>query len=475
MLYLCHSFYYFIMPCMGSYKGDLYKLLLGQIMAASTIIVSSDSSDESVGSPPSRVILFGDILAVIPSISRVAPETSTTTRIITSAAPVVVKTLVASPTGLCGLVPYSDSDSDSPDEMDSPEHITPLPATSPFLCTDSSEDSDSSNAPPSQDPYMTTIAHWRSKVASHPSSSEYPIAPIVAPPGTRQPPATLVRPREAVLFGRTYRTRPNRPRRLLTGRKRVGPFPARRLARRCVSPRSLDHHSSASSPSTDSAPVHSSRFVASDQAHSGPSTRVVSPRLDYPSVRPPRHRPSRKRCRSSADFVPSSTSVTGSLAPTRADLLPPRKRFRDSYSPETSMEKDTEIDTTETEDGRELAIFDGDDVRDQVEVDPRDDREDFAANTVDTVMLGIDPGSVPRVDEEIVEPVEGDSSSSPSTRDGTVRSNEDIPVDLDGAIREFYHHMSEEEFRQIRDDHDYLWRSLRRLESFAEWRLGFRQ
>nr|GFB22980.1 hypothetical protein [Tanacetum cinerariifolium] len=353
-------------------------------MAASTIIVSSDSSYESVGSPPSRVILFGDIPAVIPSISMVAPETSTTTRIITSAAPLVVKTLVASPTGLCGL-----------------------------------------------DPYMTTIAHWRSKVASHPSSSsEYPIAPIVAPPGTRQPPATLVRPREAVPFGRTYRTRPNRPRRLLTARKRVRPFLARRLARRCVSPRSLDHHSSSSSPSSDSAPVHSSGFVASDQAHSGPLTRVVSPRLDYPSVRPPRHKrprhssslfagPSRKRCRSSADFVPSSTPVTGSLAPTRADLLPPQ-----------------------TEDGRELAIFDGDDV-DQVEVDPRDDREDFAANAVDTVMLGIDPGSVPRVDEEIVEPVGGDSSSSSGTRDGTIRSNEDIPVDLDGAIREFYHHMSE--------------------------------
>ncbi|GJU15633.1 reverse transcriptase [Tanacetum coccineum] len=47
------------------------------IMAASAIIISSDSSDESVGSPPSRVILFGDIPTVIPSTSVVAPETST--------------------------------------------------------------------------------------------------------------------------------------------------------------------------------------------------------------------------------------------------------------------------------------------------------------------------------------------------------------------------------------------------------------
>nr|GFB60369.1 hypothetical protein [Tanacetum cinerariifolium] len=137
-------------------------------MVTSAIIVSSDSSDESVGSPPSQ-------------------------------------------------------------------HITPLPASSPFLCIDSFEDSNSFNAPPSQDPYMTAIAHWRSKSSSGDS---------------------LERPR------------------------------------------------------------HSSSLSAG---------------------------PSRKRCRSPTDYVPSSTPVTGSLAPTRADLLPPCKRFRDSYSPETSMEEDTKI------------------------------------------------------------------------------------------------------------------------------------
>nr|GFD14449.1 hypothetical protein [Tanacetum cinerariifolium] len=161
------------------------------------------------------------------------------------------------------------------------------------------------------------------------------------------------------------------------------------LARRCVSPRSSDHRSSSSSSSLDSSPVHSSGLDALGQAHSGSSTRVVSPRLGYPP------------------------------------------RFRDSYSPETSMEEDTEIDTTKTEDGRELAIVDGDDVKDQVEVDPRDDREEFEASSGDTIVLRIDPRSVLRVDEEIVEPVRGDSSSSSGTRDGTVRSIEDMSVDLD--------------------------------------------
>ncbi|GKA80200.1 hypothetical protein Tco_0786796 [Tanacetum coccineum] len=129
-------------------------------MAASAIAISSDSSDISVGSPPSRVIIFGDIPTVIHSTSVVASETSTIAPVISSAAPVVETTLIASPIGLCGLVPYSGSDSDSPDEMSSPEHISPLPAISPFLCTDSFEAPDSFNGPPSIGPdYEDSRAH----------------------------------------------------------------------------------------------------------------------------------------------------------------------------------------------------------------------------------------------------------------------------------------------------------------------------
>nr|GEU81662.1 retrovirus-related Pol polyprotein from transposon 17.6 [Tanacetum cinerariifolium] len=442
-------------------------------MAASAIIVSSDSFDESVGSPPSRVILFGDIHTIIPSISMVAPETSTTAPVISYVALMVETTIVALPTGLCGLVPYLDSDSDSPDEMDSPETLMLLPL-------------------------------------------------LIRGAGD------------------------------MTVRKRVGPLFARRLTWRHVSPRFSDHHPSSSSSSTDSSLVHSSGLDTPGQAHSGSLTRVVSPRLGYPPVRAPRHSevfrrwcaaplstfyppttsesssgysserplhssshfagPSHKRCRSPTNFVPLSTPVTGSLARTRADILPPRKRFRDSYSPETNIEEDTEIDTTETKYGRELDIINGYDVRDHIEVDPRDDREELEASTGDTVVLGTDPRLVPMVDEGIVEPVGRDSSSSFDTRDGTARSVEDISIDLDGAIHEFYHHMSKvrmdrivgieatrrqleadqmiasgaragmaESIRSLRsknlkvcDDRDDLRRKLMRLESFAERRLGFR-
>ncbi|GJS36889.1 hypothetical protein Tco_0535271 [Tanacetum coccineum] len=456
-------------------------------MAASAIAISSDSSDESVGSPPSHVIVFGDIPTVIPSTYVVAPETSTIAPVISSAAPVVETTLVALPTGLCGLVPYSGSDSDSPDEMSSSEHISSLPAISPFLCTDSSEAPDSSDGPPSQDPYVVTVARWRIRVTTRPSSSsEFLIEPVTAPLGIHRWSAILIRPGEAIPFGRPYRTHLNGPRKLLTARKRVGPLPARRLASRHALPCSSDHRSSSSSSFLDSSPVLSSGLDASDQAHSGSSIRDVPPRLCYSPRRVPRRSeafhhwcaaplstlyppttsesslgnsserplhsslhsvgPSRKRCRSLVDFVPSSTPVMGSLAPTRADLLPPRKRFKDSYSSEASIEEDTEIDPIETEVDMELGIGDGDDVRDHVEIDPRDVRDDtegYEADTSagDTVEVGINPMSVLIVEEEIVEPAGEDSSDSSDTRDGIVRSFEDIPIDLDDVVRYFYHHM----------------------------------
>ncbi|GKF18641.1 hypothetical protein Tco_0063559, partial [Tanacetum coccineum] len=266
------------------------------------------------------------------------------------------------------------------------------------------------------DPYVMTVARWRSKVASRPSSlSEFPIAPVTVPPEIRRQSAILIRPREAIPFGRPYHTHLNRPRKLLTARNRVGPLPARRLAWRRASPRSLDHHPSSSSSSSDSSPVHSSGLDAPDQAYSGSSIRDVSPRLGYPPRRAPRRSeafhhwcaaplstlylpttsesssgdsserplhssshstgPSCKRCVSPVDSVPSSTPVMRSLAPTRVDLLPPRKRFRDSYSSEASIEEDTEVDPIKTEVDMELGIGDGDDVRDHVEIDPRDVRD----------------------------------------------------------------------------------------------------
>nr|GEX47931.1 hypothetical protein [Tanacetum cinerariifolium] len=58
--------------------------------------------------------------------------------------------------------------------------------------------------------------------------------------------------------------------------------------------------------------------------------------------------PSRKGCRSHAATMISSIHATRDLVPSRTDLLPPYKRYRDSISLEDIVEED--IDTDELED-----------------------------------------------------------------------------------------------------------------------------
>ncbi|GKD56532.1 hypothetical protein Tco_1289919 [Tanacetum coccineum] len=345
-----------------------------QIMAALAIAISSDSLDESVGSPPSRVILFGDIPTVIPSTFVVVPETSTIAQLVFICRLMWLRrTLVAITHSIMWLGPYVGSIMDSPDEIVFIQRAHfPAPAIFTILI--------------------------RSKVASRPSSSEFPIAPVTASSGIRRQLAILIRPGVAIPFGRPYCTHLNGLRKFLTTRKRVGPLPARRLAWRDASPRSSYHHPSSSSSSLDSSPVHSSESSSGDSSkrplHS--SSHSVGP--------------SRKRCKSLVDSIPSSTPVMGSLAPTRADILPPLKRFRDSYSSEASIEEDTKVDPIETKVDIELGIGDGDDVRDHV--------------------------------GEIIEQAGEDSSDSSGTRDGIVRSFEDMSIDLDDDVHDFYHHMS---------------------------------
>ncbi|GKE83048.1 hypothetical protein Tco_1553048, partial [Tanacetum coccineum] len=101
-----------------------------------------------------------------------------------------------------------------------------------------------------------------------------------------------------------------------------------------------------------------------------------------------------------------------------------------------------------TEVDMELGIGDRDDVRDHDEIDPRDVRDDTEGyeadtSTGDTVEVGIDPMSAHIVEEEISEPSGDDSSDSSGTRDGIVRSFEDMLIDLNDVVRNFYHHMSE--------------------------------
>ncbi|GKE80950.1 hypothetical protein Tco_1550950 [Tanacetum coccineum] len=66
--------------------------------------------------------------------------------------------------------------------------------------------------------------------------------------------------------------------------------------------------------------------------------------------------PSRKRCRSPAATITSSIHATRALVPSCADLLPPRKRFRDFISPEDSVEEDIDTDVLKDIEADAMAI-----------------------------------------------------------------------------------------------------------------------
>ncbi|GKE60099.1 hypothetical protein Tco_1510466, partial [Tanacetum coccineum] len=307
------------------------------VMAAPFISISSDTSEESVGSRAPQVILFGVIPAIIPVILEVS---------VVPADPIVTLEAWAETRGAQGAVDYSPSSNSDPLE-DSLPPAPDLPLVSPFLCSDDTE-ADGESKPTEQRPVSSshdTLA----------SLSKFPFALVVAPPRIRRRSATLVRPGEAIPFGRPYLTHLNGPHKLLTVRKRVRPIPARRLAWRRVSHHSSDRHSSPDSSSSSAPSDHSL------SGHTPPDTTDVDSstphRFVHRSVaRTPRHseafrrwRPSRKRCRSPTTSVPSPTHFLRSIAPTPADLLPPRKRFRGLYSLEDSGEEHMEVDTADAE------------------------------------------------------------------------------------------------------------------------------
>ncbi|GJU85800.1 reverse transcriptase domain-containing protein [Tanacetum coccineum] len=145
----------------------------------------------------------------------------------------------------------------------------------------------------------------------------------------------------------------------------------------------------------------------------------------------PSARPSHKRCRSLATLVPSSTPVSRSIAPALADL-PPRKRFKDSYSTEVSGEEHMETGTADAETVVDLGISEGvrahteDGIDLGVEVttsDIREDEEEFEAEASEggTMEIDVDPLAT----GDISEPTRGDAPN------------------LEGALYDMSHYMSE--------------------------------
>ncbi|GJS75454.1 putative reverse transcriptase domain-containing protein [Tanacetum coccineum] len=232
--------------------------------------------------------------------------------------------------------------------------------------------------------------------------------------------------------------------RALTERKSVRPLPSHRLALRYTS-HHLDRFTSGSSSGHSSLDHSSSRHFISGHSlsrHASLDTTIADlstpPRFVYPplartlrcseaylrwrsaplstmyplttsessagdSSSESSARPSRKRCRSPAATVTSSIRATRALVPSRADHLPPRKMFRDSISPEDSVEEDIDTDVLEDIEADatvvevavdrdvEAEVDAGIDMEVDVGVDVEDEvKDEVNSNDRGTIEVGVD-------------------------------------------------------------------------------------
>nr|GEX29323.1 hypothetical protein [Tanacetum cinerariifolium] len=331
-------------------------------MAAPVISISLDVSVERVGSSFSQVILIGSSSVKVPF----APE--------------VGATAVALPAEVLELDTHSSLEAD-PSES-SPPPVSVAPMVSPFLCADDSEsDTKIPERHVSHTPHDAMLTRWRSRVASRSSSpttstpeipaapilpasfvvvapsSEFPLAPVVAPPRIRRQRAILIRPGQDIPIGQIYRTHPCGPYRIFIARKFVRPLHSYHLALRYTS-HHLDHFTSGSSSGHSSLDHLSFGHSVSGHSlygHTPPDTTVADSSTPLTTSKSSARDsssesstgPSRKRCRSPDATVTSSIHAKRALVPSRADLLPPCKRFRDFISPKDSVKEDIDTDVLE--------------------------------------------------------------------------------------------------------------------------------
>ncbi|GKD64469.1 hypothetical protein Tco_1306577 [Tanacetum coccineum] len=301
-------------------------------MLAPVILISSYSSEESVGSHVLRVILFGTIptsILVIPVVPAEVPIAPADLLV----APEVGAVSFISPTGVLDLVAYSSSSDSDPSEDSLP--VAPeLPLVSPLLCSDDPE-ADSESEPAEQRPRGMSLLHHQLSFHLH-----------------------LLFPHPGFIDGQRFLSDPVR---LFPSVDLIAPTPMGRilLQTHCLLVHIQTHH----------------QFILQDVMHqafmrwrSAPLSTLYPPTtsessLDSSSKRlldssSPSAGPSRKRCRSPTTLVPSSTPVSRSITPALADLLP-RKRFRDSYSSKVSGEEHMEIGTANAKTVADLGVSDG--------------------------------------------------------------------------------------------------------------------
>nr|GEU66266.1 hypothetical protein [Tanacetum cinerariifolium] len=319
-------------------------------MAALVICISSDVSVESVGSSFPRVILIASIYVEV----LVAPE--------------VGVTVIASPTGVLELDTHSSLEADLSES--SPPPVSVAPMVSPFLFSDDLEAltvRKSVRRLPSHHLALRHTSHhldhFTFESSSGHSSSDHS--------SSRHSILGHSLPRHASLdttIADSY-----------TLSRFVHPPLARTL---WCSEAYLRWRSSSLSTMYPPTTSESSARDSSSESSAGPS---------------------RKRCRSPAATVTSSTHATRALVLSRADLLPTHKRFMDSISLEDSLEEDintdvledTEVDATTAEVAVDRDVVTGVDACIDMEVDVGVDVKDEVKDEVEssdrgTMEVGVD-------------------------------------------------------------------------------------
>ncbi|GJZ13192.1 hypothetical protein Tco_0548422 [Tanacetum coccineum] len=197
-------------------------------------------------------------------------------------------------------------------------------------------------------------------------------------------------------------------------------------------------------------------------------------------------------------FVHRSLTRTPQRTPTPANLLPPRKRFRYSYSSEDSVEDHIEVDTANAEAVADIGINEGvvahaeDGVGMGFEIatsDILEDEEEFEAeaSATDTREIAIYPltigdsyessrGGIPDIKDTIYDIVHCMSEVRIDRITEIETTQRQLEASQLVASRERASLVGrlEEEFRQVCRDRDETRRRLRRLESYVMRHLGFR-
>ncbi|GKC73513.1 putative reverse transcriptase domain-containing protein [Tanacetum coccineum] len=298
------------------------KVIKNQVMAAPVISISSDVLVESMGSSFARVILIGSNSVEV------------------SVAPEVGATVVVSHAGALELDTNSSSKADLSES--SPPPISIAPMVLPFLCSDESESDteipERHVSPTTSTPEIpTTLTHFTFNptilpIALQPISSEYPLSPVCCPP----PGFSFSDELSLSDSGRTF------PLVDFTVLILGIPYPRHTTDADSSTPLRFVHLSLARTPQCSEAylrwrstPLSTMYPLTTSESSAGNSS------FESSAI------PSCKRCRSPASIVTLPIQAIRALVPSRADLLLPRKRFKDYISPEDSNEEDIDIDVLE--------------------------------------------------------------------------------------------------------------------------------